>query len=81
MSKATRVNFAFAYASLECKNVAFDEACQSKKMALLHPTFDNPTPRTKLLSEGSNKRVPSPSTVSITELTRWITVTTEACGK
>lgn len=33
----------------------------------------------KLLADGSNKRVPSPSTVSTTELTRWITVTMEAC--
>lgn len=51
---------------------------QSKIMAALQPT---PTPRTKPPADGSNKRVPSPSTVSTTELTRWITVAMEACER
>lgn len=58
-----------------------DEVCQCKIMAALQPTLHISTPRTKLLADGSNKRVPSPSTLSTTELTWWITVTMEACER
>lgn len=48
-------------------------------MAALQPALHIPTWSTKLLADGSNERIPAPSTESTAQLTRWITVTMEAC--
>lgn len=57
-----------------------DAVCWWKIMAALQPTRHILT-QDRNYGQMEARRVPSPSTVSTAELTRWITVTMEACER